>query len=60
MGAHVGSAAVQASGCGVLWGLANGSDELRVAIAAAGGIAAVVRALGAHVGSAAVQQYGCT
>eukprot|EP01044_Picomonas_judraskeda_P052839 COSAG03_NODE_32677_length_139_cov_34.500000_1_plen_46_part_11 len=46
MGAHVGSAAVQARGCGVLWGLANGSDELRVAIVAAGGIAAVVRALG--------------
>eukprot|EP01044_Picomonas_judraskeda_P056446 COSAG03_NODE_36458_length_111_cov_7454.750000_1_plen_31_part_01 len=30
-----------------------------MAIAAAGGIAAVVRAMGAHVGSAAVQASGC-
>ncbi|KAJ1463788.1 expressed protein [Baffinella frigidus] len=58
MGAHASSAGVQEQGCGALLNLAVNAEN-QVAIAAQGGIAAVLRAMGAHASSAGVQEYGC-
>ena len=51
-------------GCGglpsaALGNLANNSPEHQHAIAAAGGVAAVVGAMRGHPEAAGVQQYGC-
>ena len=42
-----------------LGNLSNGSPENKKAIAAAGGVEAVVGAMRAHPGAAKIQQYGC-
>ena len=48
----------QQNGCGALWELAVNAEN-RVAIAAAGGVEAVVAAMRAHAADAMVQQNGC-
>jgi len=55
---HAMAAGVQAQGCLALWGLAAASGEIRGAVAAAGGIEAVVSAMTAHREDAAVQEQG--
>ena len=53
------NAEMQAAGCKRLMNLAYKSAERRAAVASAGGIEAVVRAMGARVESVGVQEYGC-
>ena len=59
MRAHCGSATLQEDGCAVLRIVAGSSEDRSVAVASAGGIEAVVRAMGDHKGSTGVQKYGC-
>ena len=58
MQSHVSSGDVQKNGCGALLNLSvNGKNK--VAIAAAGGIDAILLAMRSHVSNADVQKYGC-
>jgi len=50
---------VQVQGCGALLSLAASHAEIKIRIASAGGIEAVVEAMQTHAQSADVQQNGC-
>jgi len=59
MGAHASIAGVQEDGCAALRTLAANDDEIKTAIARAGGIEAVVVGMGAHTSIVVVQEHGC-
>ena len=56
---HLSSAEVQGAGCFTLATISSDSDAEKRAVAAGGGIEAVVRAMGAHGSSATLQEDGC-
>ena len=57
MGAHAGSAVVQAKGCGALWNIANKNKDNAVAIHQAGGVEAIASATKAFPSDAELRRY---